>query len=135
MVVVIASACTALHYSWTQQTAIVISNNPYTFEGGGTQTFIISPSGSGDDYLQSIETDNCSSQWALDTKIDPQQPVMGARVCSAQSGSGSGNNLFSACPANYQFAVRFEGTQPGTSSCNVKIEYCPRAAAANRPRS
>lgn len=139
VVVVVASACTALHYSWTAQSSVVVSHNPYTFDGPGSQIFVISPAGSGDDLLQSITMMQCNSQWSLDTTIDVQQPVMGARVCSAgtmPSGSGSALTMegggFAACPANYQFKVVFAGTQPGTSSCNVLIEYMPAYGGAKQ---
>jgi MYXO-CTERM domain-containing protein len=129
--VVVASACTALHYSTTQQHSVVISNNPYTFNGAGSQVFVVSAAGSSDDdLLQSIYLMNCSSQWTLNTTIDPQQPVLGARVCSGltmPSGSGSslivvdGDGDAVSCPKTYSFAVAFAGTQPGTSTCAVVV--------------
>jgi MYXO-CTERM domain-containing protein len=125
--VVIGSACTALHYSTTSQNAVTISNNPYHYPTGGSQTFIVAPAGSGDhDILQDIYLDACTSQWTLDTSIDAQQPVLGAHVCGFGTGSGSGfitadESDLIFCPRNYQFAVYFAGTQTGMSSCNVQI--------------
>ncbi|HEY5946052.1 MAG TPA: choice-of-anchor D domain-containing protein [Kofleriaceae bacterium] len=128
VVVVIASACTALTYSVTTQKSIAISNNPYMYPGPGTQMFVLSPQNPGDDdILQSIDFDNCSSQWKLDTTIDPQQPVLGAHVCSGTIGSAQligGDDLVS-CPRNYTFAVQYAGTLPGISSCNVLINSTP----------
>lgn len=127
--VVVASACTALHFSTTSQNAVTIANNPYHFSMGGSQSFTITPQGSGDhDILQDIRLDpNCSSQWTLITTIDPQQPVMGAHVCGF--GMGSGTNFATGdmsdaitCPRNYQFIVGFAGTQAGLSACNVWID-------------
>jgi hypothetical protein len=126
--IVVASACTALHYSTTSQSSVTIANNPYSFAGPGSATFVISAQGSGaHDVLQSISIPSCSSQWTLDTSIDAQQPVMGAYVCSTGSGSGStalGEEAI-ACPRNYQFSVTFAGTLPGTSTCNVSITAMP----------
>jgi hypothetical protein len=129
VVVVIASACTALQFSSTEQESVTISFNPHHFSGSGTQIFTISPANGFDhDILQSISM-MCSSQWSLNTGIDPQQPVLGANVCGSGSGSGSQMQVLidqsdqSAlpCPRNYQFSVSFSGTQPGVSSCNVVV--------------
>lgn len=128
VVVVIASACTALHFSTTEHESVVISNNPHHFSGSGTLTFVISPVASAHDVLQSITMD-CSSQWSLNTGIDPQQPVLGSYVC----GTGSGSQMPVAidqsdalpCPRNYQFAVSYAGTQAGLSSCNVLVATMP----------
>jgi hypothetical protein len=131
VVIVLASACTALHYSTTQQHAVTIANNPYHFPGPGSQVFVVSPQGSGDhNVLDAIYLMNCSSQWMLSTSIDSQQPVMGANVCGFGTGSGSGSTLFTAdialaCPRNYQFGVGYAGTLPGVDACAVIITSVP----------
>lgn len=120
--IVVVSACTALELSTTSQSSVVVSVNPYTFNGSGTMTFTLTAKGSADhDILQSIEMMGCSSQWKLDTTIDPQMTVMGAHVCGANQTSGSGSGSAGACPPSYQFAVMYAATQSGTSSCNVAI--------------
>jgi hypothetical protein len=120
--VVVASACTALQYSTTSQQSVVIANNPYHFSGAGSQTFVVSPAGSGDhDILQQIYLDNCASQWSLYTTIDPQQPVAGAHVCGFGGSAQATQSDLITCPRNYQFLVGFAATQPGLSSCNVRI--------------
>ncbi len=119
--VVVASACTALHYSSTSQSSVHISNNPYTFNGPGSQAFVVSPATSGDDDTIVSITSQCSSQWKINTNIDPQ-PIPGARVCGY--GSGSVTALapsLAACPVNYMFSVEFFGTQPGTWNCAINI--------------
>lgn len=119
--VVVASACTALHYSTTEQHAVVVSNNPYTFYGSGTQRFVISTAGSSDhDVLQAITPINCNSQWTLDTSIDPQQPAAGAHVCGALNTSTIGDGTV-PCPRSYQFEVRYAGTQQGSFNCNINV--------------
>lgn len=132
--VVVASACTALHYSVTSQSSVVVSNNPYTFNGSGSQVFVISSAKFGDDDTVLSITAMCSSQWKLNTSIDPQ-PVPGARVCS---GSGSGSTTttatatnFVACPATYQFSVEFFDSQPGVSSCAVQINTMSNLASSS----
>lgn len=119
-VAVIASACTALHFSTTEQQSVTVANSPYTFNGPGSQTFVISPAGSSDhDVLLAINKNTCSSQWTIDTSIDPQQPVEGAHVCGV-SAAFAGSNV--TCPRNYQLGARYAGTLPGTSFCNVRID-------------
>jgi MYXO-CTERM domain-containing protein len=121
--VVIGSACTALHYSTTSQQSVTIAGNPYTFPGPGSQMFTIAPAGSSaHDILQTIDLDNCDSQWTLNTSIDPQQPVMGAHVCGFGGGSAQATQSdIILCPRNYQFAVHYSGAIPGLSSCLVQI--------------
>jgi hypothetical protein len=120
--VVVASACTALHYSTTSQQSVVIANNPYHFPGPGSASFVVSASGSSDhDILQDIYLDaNCDSQWMLYTNVDPQQPVMGAHVCGLGAPMAT-PDLVVTCPRNYQFLVGYSGNVAGLSSCNVYI--------------
>jgi hypothetical protein len=121
--VVVASACTALHYSTTSQSSVAIANNPYHYSGPGSATFIIGPAGSSDhDVLQAIYLDACDSQWVLYTTIDPQQPVSSAHVCGlfAPMAQATQGDLIQ-CPSNYQFLVGYAGNVSGTSSCNVLI--------------
>jgi hypothetical protein len=124
-IAVVGSACAALHYSTTEQHAVTIANSPYTFNGPGSQIFTVSPAGSGNhDLLLAITPTNCNSQWVVDTSIDPQQPVEGAHVCGGLGGSQAASGAEGAitCPRNYQFDVRYAGTLPGSSSCNVRID-------------
>ena len=127
VIIVMASACVALHLSWTAQGVVTIANNPYHFPGPGAQNFTINPQGSSDDdTLDTIDlATTCStSQWSLDFTVDQSQTLPGARVCGGiivASGVAPVDNGFAACPANYTFGVRFAGTQPGTSTCVVEI--------------
>ncbi len=125
--VVIASACTALHYSVTTGESVVVSNNPYTFNGAGSQTFFVTPATSGDDdMLLAVRLDNCSSQWTLmPSSID----TLPTQICGSK-GSGSANVLV-ACPHGYAFTVQFAGTQQGTNSCNVLLDTMPSAGGSN----
>ena len=120
--VVVASACTALHYSTTSQRAVVVSNNPYHYSQPGSAFFVVSAQGSGDDdIIDSIVFDNCSSQWTLIFN-DPQGPPPGPQVCGGLSmPSGQLFTDFAACPRTYQFGVGYAGTVPGLSSCDVLI--------------
>lgn len=120
-VVVIASACTALHFSTTEQQSVTIANSPYTFMGAGSQTFVVSPAGLSDHDVLLRISHNCTSQWTINTGIDSQQPVEGAHVCGLGAATAVGDALV-ACPRNYQFSAHYAGTQQGTSSCNVSIE-------------
>lgn len=123
VVIVIASACGALELSTTAQYSVVVSNNPYTFNGAGSQAFTVSAAGSGDDdMLTNVHFDNCSSQWTL--SLDPADPLP-TRICGSTTGSGfataTDNGVF-PCPHTYTFTVAFSAVQPGTSSCNVIVE-------------
>ncbi|HEY5920747.1 MAG TPA: choice-of-anchor D domain-containing protein [Kofleriaceae bacterium] len=121
--VVVASACTALHYSTTSQRAVVVSNNPYHFSLPGSASFVVSPQGSGDDdIIDGIVLSGCSSQWSLNLNQDPQGPPPGPQVCGGLSmPSGQLVTDFAACPRNYQFGVGYSGSVPGLSSCDVLI--------------
>ena len=129
---VVGSACTALHYSSTSQSSVVVSNNPHVFNGSGSALFVVSSETFGDDDTIVSITSQCSSQWKVNTNIDPQ-PLPGARVCSG-SGSGSTTTLLPmlvACPATYSFSVEFFDTQPGTSSCAVHINTMSNLGSAS----
>lgn len=130
--VVVASACTALQYSMTEQESVSVSNNPYQFNGPGLMTFIVSPKGSGDDdTVLSVAGSGCSSQWTV--LPSPNVPLP-TRVCGSGSGGSGGSATALAddavtCPHNYSFDVMFAGTQPGTSACSVLITSMPFAGS------
>ena len=86
-----------MHYSVTTGESVVVSNNPYTFNGAGSQTFFVTPATSGDDdMLLAVRLDNCSSQWTLmPSSID----TLPTQICGSK-GSGSANVLV-ACPHGY----------------------------------
>jgi hypothetical protein len=115
--VVVASACTALHYSTTSQQSIVVSNNPFHFPTGGSQAFTISAASFTDsDSLQSVTLSNCNSQWSL--WLDPNDPLP-TNICG--SGAPMAAPGISLCPHSYTFYATFVPTLPGLSSCNVSI--------------
>ena len=104
-----------------------MTNDPFHFPNGGSQTFTVYPAGSGDDdFIQSIYLGGtCStSQWMLDLTLD-SQTIPGARVCGDSviiaSGAAPTGDLV-LCPSSYTFGVNFAGTQLGLSSCIVFIQ-------------
>ncbi|HEX5061412.1 MAG TPA: choice-of-anchor D domain-containing protein [Kofleriaceae bacterium] len=123
VVVVIASACTALHYSTAYQESVVVSQSSYTFPGPGSQPFTISAGGSGaDDNLVNVRLEpNCStSVWSL--WLDPTKPFP-YRICGGAilnfNASGSGTSV---CPTTYTFYANFNASLPGLSTCAVAID-------------
>jgi hypothetical protein len=69
--VVVASACTALQYSMTEQHSVSVSNNPYMFNGGGTMMFTVTPKQSGDDDTLTNVYLTTSCSLAVDADAEP----------------------------------------------------------------
>ena len=124
------SACTALHFSQTQQSSIIIAvNNPYHFPSGGVQSFTVGPAmGSDDDQLMYvIKSANCSSQWTVN--LDPVE-TLPTRICGiAPIGSAIDmSDGVSTCPNDYTFGVQFAGNF--NDSCDIDLGYSPWGAGS-----
>jgi hypothetical protein len=119
--VVVASACTALHYSTTSQQSVVLSTYSYTFPGPGSAPFTVSATSSSDsDYLQSVSM-TCSSHWSL--WLDPNDPFP-VHICGSAGSGGSAisqDDGLNMCPHSYTFYANFQPTSPGQYSCNVTV--------------
>jgi hypothetical protein len=119
--VVIASACTALHYSVTTQQMVAVNPSSYHFGAAGTQMFMVTPAQPVDDdsLLSVVLSSSCNSQWQLILDSNDSLPT---RIC------GSGSSVMplladgvNVCPHSYAFQVSFTPMQPGMSFCNVLL--------------